>query len=64
MGEAEPLTLQDDRSGFTKGDVLSQEFIESIRSKRRRNLAHQMNRRTDFKQIETDPVDSEKYGKY
>ena len=64
MGEAEPLTLQDDRSGFTKGDVLSQEFIESIRSKRRRNLAHQMNRRTDFKQIETDPVDLEKYGKY
>ena len=64
MGEAEPLTLQDDRSGFTKGDVLSQEFIESIRSKRRRNLAHQMNRRTDFKQIETDPVDLEKYGNY
>ena len=64
MGEVEPLTLQDDRSGFTKGDVLSQEFIESIRSKRRRNLAHQMNRRTDFKQIETDPVDLEKYGKY
>ena len=64
MGESEPLTLQDDRSGFIKGDVLSQEFIESIRSKRRRKLAHQMNRRTDFKQIESDPVDSEKYGKY
>tara|TARA_B100000780_G_scaffold222906_1_gene162001 strand:+ start:301 stop:2394 length:2094 start_codon:yes stop_codon:yes gene_type:complete len=64
MGESEPLTLLEDRSGFVKGDVLSQEFIESIRSKRRRNLAHQMNRRTDFKQIETDPVDLEKYGNY
>ena len=64
MGESEPLTLQDDRSGFAKGDVLSQEFIESIRSKRRRNLAHQMNRRTDFKELELDPVDAEKYGSY
>ena len=64
MGESEPLSLQDDRAGFVKGDVLSQEFIESIRSRRRRNLAHQMNRRTDFKQIESDPADSKKYGKY
>jgi len=64
MGESEPLTLQDDRSGFAKGDVLSQEFIESIRSKRRRNLAHQMNRRTDFKELELDPVDAKKYGSY
>ena len=64
MGESEPLILQEDRSGFDKGDVLSQEYIESIRSKRRRNLAHQMNRRTDFKQIESDPADAEKYGTY
>jgi len=64
MGESEPLTLQEDRSGFVKGDVLSQEFIESIRSKRRRNLAHQMNRRTDFKELESDPVDAKKYGSY
>ena len=64
MGESEPLTLQGDRSGFAKGDVLSQEFIESIRSKRRRNLAHQMNRRTDFKELELDPVDAKKYGSY
>lgn len=64
MGESEPLTLQDDRRGFAKGDVLSQEFIESIRSKRRRNLAHQMNRRTDFKELELDPVDAKKYGSY
>tara|TARA_B100000795_G_scaffold267676_1_gene253031 strand:- start:605 stop:1921 length:1317 start_codon:yes stop_codon:yes gene_type:complete len=64
MGESEPLTLQDDRSGFAKGDLLSQEFIESIRSKRRRNLAHQMNRRTDFKELELDPVDAKKYGSY
>ena len=64
MGESEPLTLQDDRSGFDKGEVLSQEFIESIRSKRRRNLAHQMNRRTDFKELVTDSVDAKQYGSY
>ena len=64
MGESEPLVLQEDRSGFVKGDVLSQQFIEEIRSKRRRKLAHQMNRRTDFKQIESDPADAEKYGSY
>lgn len=64
MGESEPLVLQEDRSGFVKGDVLSQQFIEEIRSKRRRKLAHQMNRRTDFKQIESDPADAEKYGAY
>jgi len=64
MGESEPLVLQEDRSGFVKGDVLSQQFIEEIRSKRRRKLAHQMNRRTDFKQIKSDPADAEKYGSY
>jgi len=64
MGESEPLVLQEDRSGFVKGAVLSQQFIEEIRSKRRRKLAHQMNRRTDFKQIKSDPADAEKYGSY
>ena len=64
MGESEPITLQEDRKGLKKGDVLTQEFIESIRSRRLRETAHQMNRRTDFKQIESDPVDSKKYGQY
>lgn len=64
MGEKEPMTLTEDRNGFVKGDVLSQEFIESLPSRRRREIAHQMNRRTDFKQIESDPVDSKKYGEY
>jgi len=27
-------------------------------------LAHQMNRRTDFKQIESDPEDAKLYGEY
>lgn len=64
MGEAEPLELTEDRNGFSKGDVLTQEFIESIRSRRKREVANQMNRRTDFKQIESDPIDAEKYGEY
>lgn len=64
MSESEPITLQEDRKGLKKGDVLTQEFIESIRSRRLRETAHQMNRRTDFKQIESDPVDSKKYGQY
>lgn len=64
MGEAEPYTLLKDRNGFKEGDVLSQEFIESIRSKRLREVAHQMNRRTDFRQIESDPEDAKKFGDY
>lgn len=64
MGESEPIILLEDRNGLKKGDVLTQEFIEAIRSRRLRETAHQMNRRTDFKQIESDPEDSKKYGKY
>lgn len=64
MGEKEPLVLSDDRNGFKKGDVFTQEFIESIRSKRKRDIAHQMNRRTDFREIESDPEDAEKFGEY
>jgi peptidoglycan-associated lipoprotein len=64
MGEKEPMTLQEDRNGFMKGDVLSQEFIESLRSRKRREMAHQMNRRTDFKKIDSNPEESKKYGEY
>ncbi|MCH1436774.1 MAG: OmpA family protein [Flavobacteriales bacterium] len=64
MGEVEPLVLSEDRNGFKKGDVFTQEFIEGIRSKRKRDTAHQMNRRTDFREIEPDPEDAEKYGEY
>tara|TARA_B100001142_G_C14083338_1_gene558263 strand:- start:32 stop:775 length:744 start_codon:yes stop_codon:yes gene_type:complete len=64
MGEKEPLVLSEDRNGFKKGDVFTKEFIEGIRSRRLREMAHQMNRRTDFKQIESDPEDAKKYGDY
>ena len=64
MGEKEPLVLSEDRNGFKKGDVFTKEFIEGIRSRRLREMAHQMNRRTDFKQIESDPQDAKKYGAY
>ena len=64
MGESEPITLVEDRNGLKKGDVLTKVFIESIKSRRLRETAHQMNRRTDFKQIESDPADSKKYGQY
>ena len=64
MGEKEPLVLSEDRNGFKKGDVFTKEFIEGVRSRRLREMAHQMNRRTDFKQIESDPKDAKKYGAY
>ena len=64
MGEKESLVLSEDRNGFKKGDVFTQEFIEGVRSRRLREMAHQMNRRTDFREIEPDPEDAEKYGEY
>ena len=64
MGESEPLVLSEDRNGFKKGDVFTQEFIEGIRSKRKRDTAHQMNRRTDFREVESDPADADMYGEY
>ena len=64
MGESEPLILTEDRNGFMKGDEFTKEFIEGIRSRKKRELAHQMNRRTDFKQIESDPEDAKLYGEY
>ena len=64
MGESEPLILTEDRNGFMKGDELTPEFIKGLRSRRKRELAHQMNRRTDFKQIESDPEDAKLYGEY
>ena len=64
MGESEPLILTEDRNGFMKGDKFTKEFIEGLSSRRKRELAHQMNRRTDFKQIESDPEDAKLYGEY
>lgn len=64
MGEKEPLVLAEDRNGFMKGDILSEEFINNLKSRRKREIAHQMNRRTDFKQIESDPEDAKLYGEY
>ena len=64
MGEKEPLILLEDRNGFNKGDILTKEFIESIGSRKMRKIAHQMNRRTDFKQIASNPEDAKKYGEY
>jgi outer membrane protein OmpA-like peptidoglycan-associated protein len=64
MGETEPIVLLEDKNGLNAGDVLSEEFILGLRSKRLQERAHQMNRRTDFKQIESDPEDAKKYGAY
>jgi peptidoglycan-associated lipoprotein len=60
MGETEPIVLLEDKNGLNAGDVLSEEFILGLRSKRLQERAHQMNRRTDFKQIESDPEDAKK----
>ena len=64
MGESEPLILDQDRLGFQKGTILSEKFIKRLKSRKLKEIAHQMNRRTDFRETISDPEDADKYGEY
>ena len=64
MGESEPLILEQDRLGFQKGTILSEKFIKRLKSRKLKEIAHQMNRRTDFRETISDPEDADKYGEY
>ena len=49
MGEKEPYTLDKDEAGFEAGTVFSEAFIRGLATEEEKELAHQFNRRTDFK---------------
>ncbi len=50
MSDTEPKMLSSDMSGLSAG-VLNKDYINSLQSNRLKEIAHQMNRRTDFKII-------------
>jgi len=50
MSDKEPKLLDIDASGLTSG-LLNKDYIKQLKSNRLKEVAHQMNRRTDFKII-------------
>ena len=50
MSDTEPKILSSEMRGLTAG-VLNKDYINSLKSKSLKEVAHQMNRRTDFKII-------------
>ena len=50
MSDTEPKMLSSDMNGLLAG-VLNKDYINSLKSNRLKEVAHQMNRRTDFKII-------------
>jgi peptidoglycan-associated lipoprotein len=63
-GESVPKTLDEktaERSRFfSAGDTLTEEFINNLDSPEKQEMAHQINRRTEFKVLRTDYVPKEK----
>ena len=57
-GESQPRKLVkkvSERHSFLKeGDVLTEEFINQLSSNEQKEIAHQLNRRTEFKVLRTD----------
>ena len=53
MADTEPVVLDNDESGLVAG-VLSEEYILQLKTDKLRNIAHQKNRRTDFKVLSDD----------
>mgnify|MGYP001487694354 CR=1 FL=1 len=53
MADTEPVVLDNDESGLPSG-VLSEEYILQLKNEKLRNIAHQKNRRTDFKVLSDD----------
>ncbi len=56
MSDSEPKILNTEENGLSAG-VLSKDYINSLKSNRLKEAAHQMNRRTDFKIISEDLED-------
>ena len=62
MGESEPFVIEEKNGRFKVGDVLTERYISKIIFKKRKEIAHQYNRRTSFKVVREDyiPVIAEK----
>ncbi len=55
-GQTVPRTLIKDMGSFKEGDVLNDAFIDNLKSKKLKEEAHQLNRRTEFKVLRTNFV--------
>jgi peptidoglycan-associated lipoprotein len=54
MGETEPYVLEKPVAPFKASDVMTQTFIDQLKTNDHKEMAHQMNRRVDFKVLSTD----------
>ncbi len=59
-GEKEPRTLNNDMGSFKAGDILTDAFINNLKDKAKKEEAHQLNRRTEFKVLRNNYVKGEK----
>jgi peptidoglycan-associated lipoprotein len=59
-GEKEPRTLNNNMGHFKAGDVLTDAFINNLKSKELKEEAHQLNRRTEFKALRNNYVKGQK----
>jgi peptidoglycan-associated lipoprotein len=60
-GEREPRVLSfDTKEGFKAGDVLTDEYINKLKSKSDKEAAHQLNRRTEFKVLRNNYIKGQK----
>jgi peptidoglycan-associated lipoprotein len=55
-GQRDPRSLTKDMGSFKAGDVLTDEFIDKLKSKKLKEEAHQLNRRTEFKVLRTNYI--------
>lgn len=55
-GANEPRALTKDMGNFKSGDKLNDEFINNLNSKKLKEEAHQLNRRTEFKVLRTNYI--------
>lgn len=58
LGESNPIKVSKKQANkypfLTEGDILSEEFIKNLETDQEREIAHQLNRRTEFKVLRTD----------
>jgi peptidoglycan-associated lipoprotein len=58
-GEEKPRTLDKNIEGFTKGTVLTEDFINKLATEAEREKAHKLNRRVEMKKIDDGYIPKE-----
>lgn len=58
-GEDQPRKLDKNTEGFSKGDVLTEEFINKLPTEAQRETAHKLNRRVEMKKIDDGYIPKE-----